>query len=328
MGRSAFIAVPWFADELTPAASERLAADVAEAVLHAGQLGARCVSLAGMIPSLTGYGFAVERLLSGKPTPELTTGHATTVVSVVKAVAGALAAAQRSLAESDVAFVGLGSIGRASLELLLDCFPHPRRLILCDAPGSATRLAELAASLKTRGYRGPIELAEATPHAPDAVYAASVIVGATSAPNVIDVNRLQSGAILIDDSFPPCFDRERAVARMRERADVLVIGGGALRVGSTERVVYMPPAGAGFRDRIAGQLALGEIASCQLESLLRAADASLPLTRGLVTLDGARAYFAVVERAGFLPGAWQLGDYAIDPSIAATVRPPAPAQPA
>jgi predicted amino acid dehydrogenase len=293
---------------------------VAEAVMLAGSLGARSASLAGMIPSLTGYGFAVARRLTGRPAPELTTGHATTVASVVKSVAGALEATGQTFAKSNIAFVGLGSIGQSTLELLIDRFPHPRRLILCDVAGSAPRLAELSTLLRARGFSGAIDIVDATPLAPDAVYEASVIVGATSAPSVVDIDRLRPGTILVDDSFPPCFDPARAIARMQTSRDVLVIGGGALSIGPTRRTVYIPPAGAAFRDRIADRLPRGEIASCQLESLLRAADPSLPVTRGLVTLDGARAYYDAVERAGYSAGAWQLGDVPIDRSIAHGLR--------
>lgn len=59
LGRSAFVALPLFADELT--AGSALTGHTARAVSHAASLGARCVSLAGMIPALTGYGFEVMR---------------------------------------------------------------------------------------------------------------------------------------------------------------------------------------------------------------------------------------------------------------------------
>jgi non-ribosomal peptide synthetase component F/predicted amino acid dehydrogenase len=320
LGRSAFVCLPWFADELHISEAERLADAVADAVMIAGSLGARSVSMAGMIPSLTDYGFAVARRLDGRVASELTTGHAATVVSVVKAVAGTLEATARDLGDCDVAFVGLGSIGRAALELLVDWLPHPRRIILCDAPGSSSRLAELERFLRSRDYRGAIDVAEATPAVPDPVYEASVIVEATSVPGVVDVDRLLPGTILVDDSFPASFDTARAVARMRDRADVLIVGGDTLRIGPTARVVYVPAVGAAFRDRIAARLPQDEIAGCQLESLLRAVDPTLPITRGLVTLDGARAYLTAVEKAGFRPGAWQIGETRIDPSLAVSLR--------
>lgn len=59
LGRSGFVCVPLFADEL--GGEPGLVAHTARAVSLAASLGARCVSLAGMIPSLTGYAFDVLR---------------------------------------------------------------------------------------------------------------------------------------------------------------------------------------------------------------------------------------------------------------------------
>jgi len=62
---------PWFAEELTPAAS----ADPFDhsSCATAASWGARCVSLAGMIPSLTGYGFGVLNHPDMVGDPALTT---------------------------------------------------------------------------------------------------------------------------------------------------------------------------------------------------------------------------------------------------------------
>ncbi|MDX2863171.1 condensation domain-containing protein, partial [Streptomyces scabiei] len=102
LGRSGFVALPLFADELTgpPHAGgpAGLAALTARAVDHAVSLGARSVSLAGMIPALTGYGYDVLRETSPATGSVLTTGHATTTVAVVRTVRAALAATGRDLA--------------------------------------------------------------------------------------------------------------------------------------------------------------------------------------------------------------------------------------
>ncbi|HEV2087551.1 MAG TPA: hypothetical protein VGR21_04485, partial [Cryptosporangiaceae bacterium] len=102
----------------------------------AASLGARSVSLAGMIPALTGYGYGVLRdpvLRQAAAAPVVTTGHAVTAVSVFRTVLAALGATGRHLGELTVAAVGLGSIGRTSLELLLTHAARPpARLLLCD----------------------------------------------------------------------------------------------------------------------------------------------------------------------------------------------------
>ncbi|MFB7369836.1 amino acid adenylation domain-containing protein [Streptomyces sp. NPDC056222] len=303
-GRSGFICLPLFADEL--ASTSDLAARTARAVEHASSLGARCVSLAGMIPSLTAYGFGVLRETdTDTPTaPALTTGHAATSVSVVKTVHAALARTGRELGDLVVAVAGLGSIGSSSLELLLTLSPEPPdRLLLCDVAGSAPRLRSLEKDLVARGLARNVEVHESGPTLPGAVYEADLLVTAVSGGGtVLDVSRLRAGAIVVDDSFPHCFDTTAALARMRERRDVLMVGGGLLSVGSVERrtAPWLPPAAAaGY----AAQTWLpGTIASCRLESLLHAAHPELPLVHGLVDAELALAHWRGMEALGVEAG--------------------------
>jgi predicted amino acid dehydrogenase len=297
-GRSGFVAVPRFADELgagEPTATS-LPELVAEAVDLAAGLGAGTVSLAGMIPANTGYGAAV--LPYRKSDANLTTGHAVTAAAVVRTVLAAVAARDRKLQDCVVAVLGMGSIGTSSLSLLLARAEPPAALILCDLPAAAARLTELAASLDVRA-----EVATS----PEAVYRADVIVAATSSgPRTLDVDRLRPGTILVDDSFPHCFDTSRALARMRARGDVLVVGGGLLDCGET------------VREAAAGLPAIerhlpGAIASCQLESLLHAAVPGLPLVAGPVTPEWAAAYWDALDAAGIEAAPLHLLNERLDP---------------
>ncbi|WP_230991356.1 non-ribosomal peptide synthetase/type I polyketide synthase [Streptomyces endocoffeicus] len=296
LGRSAFVALPLFADEL--AVGSGLTGHTARAVGHAASLGARCVSLAGMIPALTGYGFEVVRATDGAAT--ITTGHAATAVSVVKTVQAALATTGRDLGDLTIAMVGLGSIGTSSLNLLLTRAPRPpAHLLLCDVAGSAPRLRALAAELRGNGLAGSVATAESAPGLPAAVYEADLIVTAVSGGTaVLDIDRLRPGTVVVDDSFPHCFDTARALARMREQCDVLTVGGGLLAVGDTERHIAddLPPAAAsGYAER---SWLPGTVASCRLESLLHTAVSGLPLVHGLVDASHAHAYWDAVEAAG------------------------------
>lgn len=211
-----------------------------------------------MIPSLTGYGFDVLRAVgttgavttattgpadhtgSAAPaTPVVTTGHAATVVSVVRTVHAALDATGQQLGALTVAFVGLGSIGSSSLELLLTRAQQPpARLLLCDVPGSGPRLKELAENLLERGLVKSVEVVESDQGLPGAVYDARLIVAAVSGGGaLLDIDRLAPGTTVVDDSFPHCFDTSRAIGRMDRAKDVLVVGGGLLSAGTTERRV-------------------------------------------------------------------------------------------
>uniref|UniRef100_UPI000E6A3724 non-ribosomal peptide synthetase n=1 Tax=Streptomyces europaeiscabiei TaxID=146819 RepID=UPI000E6A3724 len=341
LGRSGFVSLPLFADELTgPLPTDDLATLTAHAVDHAASLGARCVSLAGMIPSLTGYGYDVLRRTAATTTT-LTTGHATTTVAVVKTVRTALDATGRDLAELTLAVVGCGSIGTSSLRLLLARSPRPpARLLLCDVPGSAPRLQRLAAELSAAHPTMAVHVVEPTdPRAlPAEVYGtADVIVTAVSGgpTTLLDVDRLRPGTIVVDDSFPHCFDTARALDRMRHERDVLIVGGGLLALGSTETHLSPDlPAAAltGHATARAQQhLALhlpGTLASCRLESLLHAhladpdSGTELPLIHGLVDLPRALAHWDAAEASGVHPAPLHLLDHTITPETLTALPPP------
>ncbi|OQD57458.1 hypothetical protein BM536_002805 [Streptomyces phaeoluteigriseus] len=318
LGRSGFVAVPLFADEL--AGDGALAGHTVRAVETASALGARCVSLAGMIPSLTGYGFDVLR--ASRAPAAITTGHAATVGSVVRTVHVALSATGRDLADTDLAVVGLGSIGASSLELLLTLAERPpARLVLCDVPGSGPRLRDLARSLRERGLAEEVTVQVSDPCLPDAVHEAGLIVAAVSGHStLLDVDRLRPGTVVVDDSFPHCFDTGRALARMREHADVLVLGGGLLTVGATRRTLAEGlPEVVSTAEAVAQHGLPGTLASCRTESLLHASGADVPLVRGLVDGPTALVYWRAMEQAGITAGPPHLLGQILEP-LAAGVR--------
>ena len=110
------------------------------AVAYAARLGARCVSLTGLIPAVTNLG----RDLTAPGAITLTTGHAATACAMALTIKSVAAAASRDLREEAMGFVGLGAIGTATLRLLLACVVHPRSLVLCDVPAKLGHLQCLA----------------------------------------------------------------------------------------------------------------------------------------------------------------------------------------
>jgi len=320
LGRSGFVCVPLFADELAP--GDTLLGHTARGVDLASSFGARSVSLAGMIPSHTGYGFDVLRAIGGTgtagTTTAVTTGHAATVVSVVKTVHAALDATGQELGALTVAFVGLGSIGSSSLELLLgQAQGPPARLLLCDVPGSGPRLRELADRLRERGLADAVDVFESDRGLPDAVYGARLIVAAVSGGGMLlDVDRLAPGTTVVDDSFPHCFDTGRALSRMGRAKDVLVVGGGLLSIGTVERHVAEGLPKAAVAGYLAQPSLPDTIASCRLESLLHAAGTDVPLVRGPVGADTGLAYWAAAEATGTHAAPLHLLTHAIDTDTA------------
>ncbi|MFZ5481189.1 MAG: AMP-binding protein [Myxococcota bacterium] len=254
---------------LLPVPADRLA----EADLSAipGATRARVVALAGMLPATFGLG---ARPLWGEG-PTLTTGHAATVVAMAMTVEAALAHVGRRWADADVGCLGYGSIGKAVLALLVDRHGEPRSVRVRDP---AVRM--------------------------DGLDACDLVLGATSGGPGLDVAALRPGVVVVDDSFPRCFDDAAAIARMERDGDVLLTGGGMLDAGPLRRDSPFPEAAA-LRERYGAQWLPG----CHAEALLVAADPSLGPTIGPVTVERAKRMWAAVEAAGWKAAPFHLGGW-------------------
>ena len=104
--------------------------------------------------------------------------------------------------------------------------------------------------------------------------------------HVIDIAQLRPGTVLVDDSFPHCFDVPAAIARMQRHGDVLVIGGGLLQLPACERELALPLPQPELQQALTRVSLPACLPGCQLESLLLAAYPELPETLGLVEPDG------------------------------------------
>jgi len=302
IGRIGLVAIATPYDELY---SDRggLLRQLHMALEEAGHIGARVVSLTGLIPSAIGLGVDLEAMRSPS-LPEITTGHATTVSAVVLALEKALAVAGVELRGEELAFVGLGSIGTAAFRLAMKVLPPPRSVLLCDLYSSRERLTTLASEI---GTVAPVEVVFARDDGiPDRLYEARVIVGATNVPSVLDVDRLAPGTIVVDDSAPHCFDTERMWARIDRSGDVLAHEGGLVRSQTPiAHSLFLP---GGIRTRameiVSGlllqqALAPDQIMGCVLSSALSASTLALPRSIGPVDAAAAEAHFHALAPHGY-----------------------------
>jgi amino acid adenylation domain-containing protein len=219
--------------------SRRTKAMVEQGVACAARLGARCVALTGLIPAATDLGLGL-RPVEGI---SVTTGHAATAVAMSLTVRSALAAASRDLRRERVCFVGLGGIGTVTLRMMLACMEHPQSLVLCDVPAKQAVLEACAQEARQAyGFRGKVTNCLARQHLPDEAYGATLLVAATNAQRVIDIARLRSGTIIVDDSFPLCFDVAAARRRFEAAADILFVSGGSFIPGALKWDIALPPA--------------------------------------------------------------------------------------
>ena len=179
LGRIATILIPRFDDHLYEDPSD-LTKMLTASLEAAGKLGAKAVSLTGLLPSATDYGRTLVTANEGHDLPRPTTGHASTTATVVFAIRRLLIETGRDLSRERVAFVGLGSVGTSVLRLMLKCLPHPAEIRLCDVYGKHDVLAALSSEIRDLGYEGPIRLCEARGAVPPEVYEATLVVGATN----------------------------------------------------------------------------------------------------------------------------------------------------
>ena len=300
-GRLAVLALPRFGNEVL----DVTALEVAEAVRQCRAAGARVVALAGLLPARTDYGHAVASLLSADDASCLTTGHAVTSVAVVMTTQALLTRLALDIRQLRIGVLGAGSVGRAALRLVCDMFGAPREAVICDLAGREALVTEFGAGLPM-----PVHFAAAEPAAPRALYDCDLIIGASSAGDTLDVERLRPGCVVVDDSFPSCFSLRAAIARMEARRDVLLVGGGRLDLGARlEPVPMLRP----FAPALAGLLPPDGLPGCAAEAVLCLA--GLAPATGLVHAARARSAWSAAEAAGARAATLHLGGMVIQEAL-------------
>jgi amino acid adenylation domain-containing protein len=295
-GTIALVVVPRF--EIDLIGDQATAVGAVEAAMdYARRLGARTVSLTGIIPAVTDFG----RALTPCHGVAVTTGQATTASAVALSAIAAAQAAQRDMQHETIAFVGLGGIGAATLRLLLDQAIHPSALLLCDLPARQSELERLADEVRTdAGYRGDIEVALANGAIPAQVYGSRFIIGGASFPGVLEIDRLAAGTIVIDDAAPRRFDTDRAISRMTSRGDVLLVEGDLVSPpGAIDWTVTLPASVPALGHYPATGLLSDSsaITGCVLASLI-SQDPDVPTTTGPLTPAICRDHWEALRRMG------------------------------
>lgn len=279
-----------------------------EAVRQATGAGAECVALTGLIPSATGYGMAVrEACESENGLAAITTGHGTTIAAVILNLESLLEEADRDLEDESVLIYGVGSIGLGALRLMLEVLPHPGEILLCDPYRDRRFFDDLAQALRSHHrYRGAIRVVESSEAGPASeFYDGSVIVGATNAANLLDVERLSAGTLIVDDSAPHCLNGPAALRRFMETQDILCTEGGFVRASvPMPRIAHVPPTVASDLPAELPQLLFAmlnpqDITACVLSALLSASRSDLPPTLGLVDPAMARRHWDALRELNF-----------------------------
>jgi amino acid adenylation domain-containing protein len=305
LGRIAVIGLPCLRSRLYDD-QKNLINLILEALEISHRIGGRVVSLTGLIPSATNYGQAVaDAIPKNIDYPLVTTGHATTVSTVVLSINRILREGGKSLQQESVAFLGLGSIGGTTLRLLLHSCPHPKSITLCDIYSKSDHLRKVRdAIVNELKFAGTVRIVESNSIVPKEVYDAGLVVGATNVPDVLDIEQLKPGTLIVDDSGPHCFNPVKAIRRLKARQDVLFTAGGVLRLPQPlRRTMYLP-------QRVQSQMqpaALEAISNydpfniggCVLSGLLAACFDELKPTLGIVGDDSGKAHYQLLKTLGF-----------------------------
>jgi amino acid adenylation domain-containing protein len=320
LGRIAVILLPRFDSELYNN-GKSLAEVIIEALELAKHLGARTVSLAGLIPSATNYGCDIALASEGRQgLPPVSTGHATTIASVVLAIKHILQESGRQPAQERVGVLGLGSIGAASLRLMLKCLPPPAEIILCDLYSKFEALERVKQEIRTDfEFQGPVRVVRSYTEAPPEFYDATLVIGATNVADVLDVARLRPGTMIVDDSGPHCFRTDLATQRLEEQGDVLFTEGGVLKSPQPIREIRyapkVPPDSAlsELEQVLVNRLRLAPdtITGCVFSSLLSACFEDIKPTLGLVNVKTSLQHYEKLVALGFQAADLHCGSYVL-----------------
>ncbi|MBN1624865.1 MAG: amino acid adenylation domain-containing protein, partial [Clostridia bacterium] len=315
-GNIGIIAIPLGMSSLYSDRGKTIAFSV-EAARIAEASGAKVISLTGLIPSATNRGLDIaEAIQKAGININVTTGHPTTAASVVLSLVRLLGESSRNMAGEDVCVLGVGSIGSAVTKLVLEKLPHPASIILCDLPGNMTRMEKLKKELRdSLGFEREIKLSYSDgSRLPSEVYKSTLIIGATNAPDVLDIDSLHPGTLIIDDSGPHCFKPESAIERIMNMGDLLATEGGVLEVpGTIKNKLYLPgeideSLISRYHSHFASET---QITGCILSSLMTAVDSWIKPSVGEVDTRDCVSNYSKLAKMGYKGANLHIDDFVI-----------------
>ena len=285
------------------------------------ELGASKVSLTGILPLITQDGLDVINWMRENDEevtlPIVTTGNATRCATIIKSVEGILARSGSNMSELRVSFIGLGSMGKGTLDLMLDVLPHPRGIIMSDLYQQGDRLKEFQDQLLASGFSGEIDICSCDTKLSDKVYEAELIIAVSNIPNIIDIDKVRSGTMIVDYSFPSSFSVIDAARRVEQNGDLIFTSGGQLRLGKPiEEVIYLPRVAEEMLEIINPEKMQSiiirdsrEMTGCILASIFTEMDSGVGVTLGKFTDAEALSHYEFINGLGLAPSRLQMQSY-------------------
>ncbi len=324
-GRIAFILLPLFDNDLFNR-KEALIQYTLDALEIGKLLGARTMTLTGLLPGATNYGRDVLTAIDKRTDlPAISTGHAVIASAYILNMTKILEAGGRKLSEEAVAFLDVSSLGLTVLRLMLKALPHPVKILLCDLYNRLDRLEEIRQELLVElNFQGHVDIVGLHPEIPSELYkTTTLLVCPTGVPDILDVNRVQAGVISIGAS---CFDKAALHTRVENQQDLLFTFGGVLQLPQpTKELAYCPPS---LRQHLDSRLlevfnsksSPHDMPACALSSLLAACFDNVVPTVGIVDSDTAFRQYGIVKHLGCQGAILHSGDYVLPQSVIRNFR--------
>ncbi|HLM46156.1 MAG TPA: hypothetical protein VK458_19965, partial [Myxococcaceae bacterium] len=160
---------------------------------------------------------------------------------------------------------------------------------------------------------------------PGEVYAASCFLSATSAANLLDVDRLRPGTLVVDDSAPHCFDARRAIRRFQERRDVLFTEAGAIRSHRTIQEIREISFATGWDHKVRAALKLlhpaeDTVMGCVFSSILSSRFEDAPCLVGMPTPGDLDLHYRKLRELRFEAARLYLEDHVLDEDLVSMFR--------
>ena len=198
--------------------------------------------------------------------------------------------------------------------------------MLCDLYSKVEKLEKLGRDLEgTASFAGAVEVVPSAQSLPARLYDASVLVGATNVPNLLEVGSIRPGTVIVDDSAPHCFKPQEVIQRFQDGQDILFSAGGTLQPPEpVRRIRYLPrhieqmmspgaPAAISNRDPF-------RLAGCAFSSLLQSRFPELAPTVGLVDDDTSLEHYNLLRKLGYRAAVPYCEDYTLPESLIGEFR--------
>jgi hypothetical protein len=210
---------------------------------------------------------------------------------------------------------------------MLSSLEHPRELLLCDLYEKGGKMQALEERIRVlHGFSGRVRVIASDRKVPEDFHMASLIVAATNAAEILSVERLRPGTLIVDDSAPHCFATADAIRRLEERKDLLFTEGGMLQLREpVQQLRYVDT----VLESAVDARALGYyqdsnpriITGCVLSALLSAQLEGLPTTLGgAPELAECRAHHEALSHLGAEAAPLHCESYLIPAEIIADFR--------